>query len=103
MKYYANLLKVFSQNELDDMIQKADYSLDENGFVSVMLVRTKKIFVEIYVDCEAEDIGHALISLLYSSDMENSYPSSLSKELFWRVFSEDEQIVTYDLCLSLEL
>jgi hypothetical protein len=103
MNYHPNLLKVFTQSELDLMIQKADYSLDKDGFVNVMLVRTSKIFVEIFVDCEAQEVGHALIALLYSDDKENSYPSILSKEFFWKVFCEAEQIETCNSYINLEL
>jgi hypothetical protein len=103
MRYHPNLLKVFTQDELDQMIEKADYSLDKNGFVNIMLVRTTKIFVEIFVDCEAEEIGPALIGVLDSNTDEIKYPPKLSKEIFWIIYSQSNQISPYDSCVSLDL
>lgn len=82
IKFHPNMLKVFSQKELLLMEKTSSYSRDKDGYINVMLVRTDKVFVEIFVDCEAENVGHALISNLQGDNL----PPRLSKEQFWEIY-----------------
>lgn len=98
IKFHPNMLKVFSQKELLLMEKMSSYSRDKDGYINVMLVRTDKVFVEIFVDCEAENIGHALISNLLCDDL----PTRLSKEEFWEIYSNSQAREVADCVLEID-
>ena len=93
IKFHPNMLKIFRKEELLELYKISDYSKDRDGNIDVMLVRTDKIFVEIFVDCEAKDVGHALINNL---DSDNGFPIRLSKEQFWEIFTLSKPIKVCD-------
>ena len=48
IKFHQRFLNIFELDELNLMKSHADFSANKNGFIDVMLVRTDKVFVEIY-------------------------------------------------------
>jgi len=98
IKFHPNMLKVFSQEELLLMEKTSSNSRDKDGYIDVMLVRTDKVFVEIFVDCEAEHIGHALINNLQGDNL----PTRLSKEQFWEIYSNSKAREVADCVLEID-
>ena len=90
INYHPKMLKIFTKEELDCLEKEADYSVNEDGFINVMLVNTDKIMVEIFIDCEAKDEECALISLLDNCGY--AYPKRLTKDEFWKVYLESNAI-----------
>lgn len=83
IKFHPDLLKVFSEEELLRMQSHSLCSIDEEGRIKVMLVYTDEIFAEIFVDCEAKKVGHALI---HDLDRDDGLSPRLSKERFWEIY-----------------
>jgi len=96
--YHPKLLNLFTQAELNLLIQDSIYSLDKSDRVDVIVSLNTKIDVEIYIDCKAENSDIALISLL--DDKGYSYPKVITKEIFLKVFNESEVVKT--TCLTVE-
>lgn len=83
-KYHPKLLKIFSAEELDLLVQDACYSLDKDEQINVLIVNTDKIIVEIFTDCETKGEDYTLITLLDNCGYD--YPNILTKDEFWEVF-----------------
>ncbi|OHD86424.1 MAG: hypothetical protein A2W82_04850 [Sulfurimonas sp. RIFCSPLOWO2_12_36_12] len=82
IKYHPKILKLFAKDELDTLAEKAFHSVDDDGFVNIIVVCTDKISVEIFVSSEE----HALIERLDSEKV----PNRLTKEEFWDIFSRSK-------------
>ena len=85
LHYHPKLLNLFSKEELDKIIACSTFSVNEEGFVDVIIVFTDKVTAEIYTDCEAQNLDIALIDNLGIPISE--LPIKLSKEKFLEVFS----------------
>lgn len=85
LHYHPKLLNLFTKEELNKIIACSTYSVNEEGFVNVIIVFTDKVTAEIYTDCEAQYLDAALIDNLDTQTSE--LPIRLSKEKFLEVFS----------------
>ena len=94
--YHPKLLNLFTLEELSLIMKDSAYSINEENQVSVIVVLSTKIDVEIYTDCEAKNSETALISLLDNRGYD--YPNEISKEIFLKAFYESESIEL--ACLS---
>ncbi len=85
-KYHKKLLKVFSEEELDQLMKSGIHSIDKDGFVNVIVVMTDKIDAEILTDCEAKHEDKALI--INANQYDEEY--FMTKEKFWNLFKSSK-------------
>jgi len=101
IKFHQRFLNIFELDELNLMKSHADFSANKNGFIDVMLVRTDKVFVEIYTDGKSKELGYALIAVLDSED--NDLPLILTKDEFWSIYKSSKVVPTTDYSFELDL
>ena len=99
LKYHPKLLKIFTKAELDLLMKDAEYSIDKDYQVNVIVVVTDKIIAEIYTDMDAKKLDHALIENFLSYGEYRNLPGMLTKDQFWEVFlkSKPEDITEIEL------
>ena len=97
--YHPKLLKIFTKEELDLIIKDAEYSVNKDYQINVILVVTDKIIAEIYTDMDAKQLDHALIENFLSYDEYKDLPAMLTKEQFWEAFQKSipEKITEIEL------
>jgi len=99
LKYHPKLLKLFTKAELDILIKDAEYSIDKDYQINVIVVVTDKIIAEIYTDIDAKQLDYALIENFLSYGEYKDLPVMITKDQFWEVFlkSKPEKITEIEL------
>ncbi|PID27277.1 MAG: hypothetical protein CR982_05890 [Candidatus Cloacimonadota bacterium] len=71
-KYHPYILKLFSPEELNPLMEKATFSVDSNGCITVIVFVFENYIIEIYTDLKDSVIDNiAKIQVLHDSTNEN--------------------------------
>ncbi|WP_434581561.1 hypothetical protein MLC52_05435 [Sulfurimonas sp. NW15] len=88
IKYHPKLLKIFTEEELNILMQECDYSVNKKSYIHILHIYRDIIHAEIFTDCEAEQEDVALILRL--DDYEHDKSALLSKDEFWQIYMKSK-------------
>ncbi len=75
-KYHPKLLKTFTKEELDSIMDcgiLGNWRMDDDGYIDKISLSSGIMAVEIFTDCEATDKEHALMHDYYGVDIFSSF------------------------------
>lgn len=82
--YHSKLLKILTIQQLNQLMEHSIASIDNDGKVIVIFSFMDFGCFEIYCDCDAENLDHALISVC--DDNNENESTHVDSDTFWKKY-----------------